>query len=94
MNVSKKELCSRVATKMNLSPTLVSDVVQEFLDGVVHTLSSGNDCEFRDFGIFRVVTRKEKKGRNPRTGDEIVIPEHKTVKFRIGRILRNRFPNV
>jgi DNA-binding protein HU-beta len=41
------------------------------------------------FGTFQVEDRKERKGRNPQTGDEITIPAAKVVKFRPGKLLKD-----
>ena len=65
------------------------NVVQEFLDDVTDALASGDRLEFRDFGVFEIVTRKQKIGRNPKNAHvPIVIPERKAVKFTPGKKMK------
>jgi nucleoid DNA-binding protein len=54
-------------------------------------LTDGNRLEFRDFGVFEVVERKQKIGRNPKKAAEpIVIPARNAVKFTPGKKMRKR----
>ncbi len=89
--VTKKELIQKIALKLNLHPKEVGDVVQNFLDSVTDTLAKGNRLEFRDFGVFEVVERKKKIGRNPKKASvPIVIPARKAVKFSPGKLMKSR----
>jgi len=55
---------------------------------VIAVIASGNDVRLPGFGVFVVVDRAERKGRNPQTGEEITIPATKAVVFRAGKELR------
>jgi len=89
--ITKKKLIGEIARKHGLHPNDVHSVVQEFLDGVINALSEGNRLEFRDFGIFEVVRRKQKVGRNPKNAVvPIVIPERSAVKFTPGKKMKRR----
>ena len=57
---TKKQLISKIATKTNHHPNEVRVIVQSFLDAITESLSTGDRLEFRDFGVFEVVTRKQK----------------------------------
>jgi DNA-binding protein HU-beta len=61
-------------------------------DGLVailaDTLKKGDSIALSGFGSFRVVERKARRGRNPRTGQEIAIPAGKSVKFTPGKALK------
>ena len=60
----------------------VRHVIQAFLDKMTECLTDGNRLEFRDFGVFEVVERKQKIGRNPKNASvPIVIPARPAVKF-------------
>lgn len=86
---TKKQLITQIATKTNRHPNDVREVVQEFLDSIIDCLSSGDRLEFRDFGVFEVVMRKQKIGRNPKNAHiAIVIPERHAVKFTSGKKMR------
>ncbi len=85
----KRDLVVRIAKETNIPQRDVMDIVQKFLDGVVSELSIGGNLEFRNFGIFELVTRKSRIGRNPRKADvAIEIPERVVVKFRPGKTLK------
>ena len=87
--VTKKELVEWVAREAFQPPGRVRVIVQEFLDAVVDTLSRGDRLEFREFGVFDVVHRKERVGRNPKKARvTIVIPPKNVVKFTPGKRMR------
>jgi nucleoid DNA-binding protein len=82
---TKKELVHEISEKFQQDSNLVRVVIQDFLDRIREKLSMGERLEFRDFGVFDVVERKEKIGRNPKTGVEVKIPKHLAVKFTAGK---------
>lgn len=87
---TKKQLISKIASKTNHHPNEVRVIVQSFLDEITDVLSLGDRLEFRDFGVFEVVTRKKKIGRNPKNARvAIVIPERQAVKFTAGKKMKN-----
>ena len=87
---TKKQLISKIATKTNHHPNEVRVIVQSFLDAITESLSTGDRLEFRDFGVFEVVTRKQKIGRNPKNASvAIVIPQRQAVKFTAGKKMRH-----
>jgi DNA-binding protein HU-beta len=55
---------------------------------IAATLKKGDDIAISGFGSFKLVERKARKGRNPRTGQEITISASKSVKFRPGKALK------
>lgn len=58
------------------------------LDSLAEALSQGRDVELRPFGSFRVLERKARTGRNPRTGEPMTIPARRAVLFRAGASMR------
>ena len=87
--VTKKRLIQKISQKTGLHPNEVRGVVQDFLDEITATLSSGDRLEFRDFGVFEIVVRKQKIGRNPKNASvPIVIPPRKAVKFTPGKKMK------
>ena len=63
----------------------VEQVVDIFFEEIAQRLAEGGRIELRGFGVFDVRPRKRGIGRNPRTGEEIVIPPGKTTRFRPGK---------
>ena len=67
---------------------LVKRIVQQFLDEVVNELGKTNRLEFRDFGVFETKLRKARKAQNPKTLEPVSVPEKRTVKFKVGRLMK------
>lgn len=89
--MTKKKLINSIAQEKGIHPSDVRQVIQAFLDKMTDSLSSGERLEFRDFGVFEVVKRKQKIGRNPKNASvPIVIPERLAVKFTPGKKMRKR----
>ena len=87
--VTKKKLIQTISQSKGLHPNDVRNVIQAFLDAMTDSLSQGDRLEFRDFGVFEVVERKQKIGRNPKNAAvPIVIPARKAVKFTPGKKMR------
>jgi nucleoid DNA-binding protein len=88
--VTKRELVIQVAEELGLPQNEVARIVQTALDNVSEALVSGNRLEIRNFGVFEVKTRGSRRGRNPRTGDEVPIAEKRVVTFKAGKSLKER----
>ncbi len=87
--MTKAELVEKIYAKAGL-PT--KSMAESALDAVVVTLrealAEGESVTFTGFGTFKVSHRAERKGRNPRTGEEITIPASKVAKFTPGKLLK------
>src|SRR5437588_5633501 len=88
--ITKKELIDRIAEGGNHRRVQVKKVVQQFLDEIVNELGKGNRLEFRDFGVFETKIRKARKAQNPKTLEPVAVPEKRTVKFKVGRLMKQR----
>ena len=84
-----------VVLKLNAATLLTqpdaSKALQMVLDTITDCLVSGGHVEFRDFGVFEVVERKARLGRNPRKPDEIFpIPARRVIRFKMARKLTDQ----
>lgn len=86
--ITKKDLIDRIAEKTGQKRPAVKNIVQEFLDEIVEELKKGNRLEFRDFGVFEVKVRAARRAQNPKTLERVEVPSKRTVKFKIGRMMR------
>ena len=87
--ITKKKLIQVISQERGVHPNDVRDVMQSLLDVMTECLSKGDRLEFRDFGVFEVVERKQKIGRNPKNAAvPIVIPARLAVKFTPGKKMR------
>jgi integration host factor subunit beta len=88
--ITKKELIDRIADNASQRRVQVKRVVQQFLDEIVNELGKGNRLEFRDFGVFETKVRKARKAQNPKTLEPVEVPEKRTVKFKVGRLMKQK----
>lgn len=64
-----------------------TEAINAFMEATADTLKKGDKVALVGFGTFSVAERAERKGRNPQTGKEVVIPAKKVVKFKAGKDL-------
>ena len=88
--ITKKDLVDRIADKSGCKRVVVKRVVQNFLDEIVSELGQGNRLEFRDFGVFEIRSRAARVAQNPKTLEKVFVPQKRTVKFKIGRLMKQR----
>ena len=87
--MSKERLVQMISQENEIHPNDVRQVIQSFLDSVTEHLSEGFRLEFRDFGVFEIVERKQKKSRNPKKPEqEIIIPQKRVAKWTPGKKIR------
>ena len=82
--MTKKDIIMKISEETGLKQVDVKEVVQRTFDIIIESLRRGDNIELRNFGIFKVKTRKGRVGRNPRTGDSVSIPDKKVVSFKSG----------
>ena len=90
MTVTKKDIVMRVSNETNLTQQDVKRIVQKTLDIILESLERADTVELRNFGVFKVKVRRGRIGRNPRTGEEVAVPEKKVVVFKPGLITKQR----
>jgi len=88
--VTKKELVSRIADRTGQTKVITKDIIQMFLDEIITELARGNRLEFREFGVFEIKERAARKAQNPRTLEKVSVPAKKIVKFKVGRLMKER----
>ena len=86
--VTKKELVDRIAERTQAKRVLVKRIIQAFLDEVVSELGNDNRLEFRDFGVFETKMRVARIAQNPKTLERVEVPAKRTVKFKMGRLMK------
>ena len=86
--ITKKELIDRIAENTQAKRVLVKRIVQTFLDAIIKELCNGNRLEFRDFGVFETKIRAARIAQNPKTLERVKVPAKRTVKFKIGRLMK------
>ncbi|KPK85792.1 MAG: transcriptional regulator [Phycisphaerae bacterium SM23_33] len=92
--VTKKELIDRIAERTGAKHVAVKKVVQSFLDEIIEELSKGNRLEFRDFGVLEVRSRAARTAQNPKTLERVHVPAKRTVRFKAGRLMKQKLQAV
>jgi integration host factor subunit beta len=88
--ITKKELVARIAEQTGQTKVITKEILQRFLDEIILELARGNRLEFREFGVFELKTRPARRARNPRTAERVDVPPKRVVKFKVGRMMRER----
>ena len=92
--VSKKEFVALYKEKGTFKTKVEAEKnLNAFMDLVEELLASGREVGFTGWGKFKVTHREERKGRNPQTGEEIVILAKNSVKFKAGKKLDGKVNN-
>lgn len=88
--MTKKDIVLKIAEETGLKQVDVKKTVQRTLDHIVDALRAGQAVELRNFGVFKVKSRRPRIGRNPKTGDTVPIPERKVVSFKAGMVMKKK----
>jgi integration host factor subunit beta len=88
--ITKKELIDRISDSTLAKRVVVKRIIQSFLDEIVSELASDNRLEFRDFGIFETRNRTARIAQNPKTLERVKVPSKRSVKFKMGRMMREK----
>ena len=89
--MTKSELISKLAARF--PHILMRDAemsTQAILEAITHTLASEQRVDIRGFGSFSVTERPSRIGRNPKTGEQVIVPEKKASHFKAGKDMRER----
>jgi nucleoid DNA-binding protein len=91
MSITKRDLVLKITKAARFPQKEVTEIIQMTLDGIADEMAAGNTVELRNFGVFEVVVRQARKGRNPnKPADEVIIPKQCVAKFRAGKELKTR----
>lgn len=89
MTLTKANIVDTVYSQTELTKKEASSYVNEVLELMKETLEDGEEIKVSGFGKFEVRKKDERVGRNPRTGDEILIPERKVLRFKVSQVLKD-----
>lgn len=77
MSVGKHDLGARIAAATGLTKKASTELVDVLFGTITEVLAEGEDVRIQNFGTFKVADRSERRGRNPQTGEELVIAARK-----------------
>lgn len=82
--MTKKDIVLKISNETGIKQLDVKRIVQKTLDAIIESLVNGQTVELRNFGIFKVKSRRGRTGRNPRTGEIVPVPPKKVAVFKPG----------
>ncbi|MBA7696744.1 DNA-binding protein HU [subsurface metagenome] len=88
--ITKRELIERIAESTQTKRELVKATVQNFFVEIISELAKGNRLEFRDFGVVEPRDCAPRTAQNPKTLERIQVPAKRTVKFKVGRLMKQK----
>ncbi len=89
MTLTKSNIVDSVYERTELTKKEAAEYVNEVLEVMKETLEEGEEIKVSGFGKFEVRHKEERMGRNPQTGDEILIPERKVLRFKVSQVLKD-----
>ena len=90
MTLTKADLIDSIYNQVGLSKTKSAQVVDSLLEIIKKTLENGEDILINGFGEFCVKNKKERKGRNPATGEDLMLAPRKVIVFICSGVLRDK----
>jgi integration host factor subunit alpha len=90
MTLTKADLIDSIYNQVGLSKTKSAQVVDSLLEIIKKTLENGEDILISGFGEFCVKNKRERKGRNPATGEDLMLAPRKVIVFICSGVLRDK----
>lgn len=90
MSLTKAAMAERLFEELGLNKREAKDLVEQFFEEVSRALENGENVKLSGFGNFVLRDKKQRPGRNPKTGEEIPISARRVVTFRPGHKLKSR----
>ena len=88
--ITRNELAISVHKKIGLSQNECANLVSNVIDEIINNLETGDSVKLSSFGTFTVNSKKERIGRNPKTGEPVSLPEKYVPHFKPGKDLKQK----
>ncbi len=88
--MTKEDIVNQVWEELDVSKKQAAELVESLISGMKSVLTSGETLKISGFGVFEVRHRNARMGRNPKTGAAAEIKEGRTLRFRAGKVMKNR----
>lgn len=89
MTLTKRKLGALISDELPLVPREAEKLVTDIFEGIAEELEGGSQVSLHGFGIFRILDKSSRPGRNPKTGEECVIAERNVCVLKQGTWLKN-----
>ena len=92
-NFTRKDLSNKIYQNLGFSKNISSTLIDDFFEYIVSELIKSNRIKISSFGTFKIINKKERMGRNPKTKYEAIISARKVVKFKPSMSFKNKLNN-
>ncbi|WP_420392139.1 integration host factor subunit alpha [Acuticoccus sp.] len=86
--ITRADLANAICARANVSRAEAADLIDQIIEEIVSALERGEPVRMSSFGVFEVRRKKERVGRNPKTGEEVPIESRSVVTFRPSDVLK------
>ncbi len=90
MTLTKSDITDLISNQLDCSKSKSSEIVETLFETMKRSMEDGEDVLISGFGKFCVKEKKERKGRNPATGDDLMLSTRKVVTFKYSDVLKDR----
>ena len=90
MTITKNTLVEMLHNEVGLNKREAKEFIEVFFESLKKNLENGNDIKISGFGNFTLREKNARPGRNPKTGEEVLIKERRVVTFKSGLKLKNK----
>ena len=92
--ITKLDLINHLNEKLGLNKVESKELVEAFFDEIKKSLIDNEEVKISGFGNFKILNKKERPGRNPKTGKPALISARRVVTFKAGQKLRKKMSNI
>ena len=92
--ITKLDLVNHLNEKLGLNKVESKELVEAFFDEIKKSLINNEEVKISGFGNFKILNKKERPGRNPKTGEPSIISARRVVTFKAGQKLRKKISNI
>lgn len=92
--ITKLDLVNHLNEKLGLNKVESKELVEAFFDEIKKSLINNEEVKLSGFGNFKILNKRERPGRNPKTGEPAIISARRVVTFKAGQKLRKKMSNI
>ena len=89
-NFTRKDLSNKIYQSLGFSKNISSTIIDNFFETLIQGLLNSNKIKISSFGTFKVINKKKRIGRNPKTKVEIEILPRKVIKFKPSLLVKKK----
>ena len=93
-NFTRKDLSYKIYQNLGFSKSYSSTVIDNFFETLIQELLRSNKIKISSFGTFKIIHKKKRIGRNPKTKEEVIIVPRKVVKFTPSLLVKQKLNNL